>query len=124
MRVYSKELNQQLLQRITRNLTEKSTFTNETYLGRLSDDLNIRVELEYGNFAYHPARGVNVCIISKHGCIDKHNFNFGLIWDGNYHSNNYFIYETGWYKKIPTDRQIDKLAEEIKAIASIYKQDS
>ena len=77
------------------------------------------------DFAYHPAIGVNVYIINnKHGLVDKHNFNFGLIWDNNFYSDNYRIFETGWNKKEPTTEQINTLAKEIESIISIYKYTS
>ena len=126
-RSYNHEENLQLLKDLTENLTRCCVYVEETYLGKLSEDLRLKVSLNYANYDTEPVTGINISIISiHHGEIDNYNFDFDRFWSGSYNTrtHNYWLTkDKGWNNKKPTNLQLLELNRAINSILSIYKEE-
>ena len=123
-RTYTDEFNRSILETLTNKLSRNGVLTNETYLGQLSEDLRVRVELRYNSCTTNPATGVDVSVISiRHGVIDSHYFDFGLFWAGDSNCRDYWLLKTGWQAKEPNAIQVVDLAKSIDGIVSMYREE-
>lgn len=123
-RTYASELNKEVLEQLTNNLSRNGVLAYETYLGQLSEDLRVKVRFKYGSFKPTAATGVDIFIIStKCGSVDSYSIDFGLFWAGDIDCRDYWLYEKGWNVNEPTVMQLVELAKEIEKIVSMYKEE-
>ena len=124
-RTYNQEEKLNLLKTLVDGLTVCQTYIEETYLGKLSEDLRVKAELNYENYDQQPVGGINIKIISiHHGEIDNYYFDFDRFWAGDSRKNEYSLTKSvGWGNKAPTYLQLMALNQAIENYVAMYRED-
>lgn len=114
------------LSTVTKDIARNFVISNECYIGKISENLRVKIEFRYENWTCDPAVGVELSIINLgYGVIDNHFFHFGKFFGNDSRTHDYWMCaETcGWYKKTPSVGRIQDFANEINEVVSMYRED-
>ena len=124
-RNYNQEEKLELLKTLVDGLARHQTYIEETYIGKLSEDLRVKAELNYENYEYQPVSGINVKIINiRRGEVDNYYFDFDRFWAGDSRKSEYSLsMNNGWSNKVPTSIQLLALNRAIHDYVDMYRED-
>ena len=110
---------------VTKDIARSYIISNECYIGKISEDLRVKIKFRYENWTCYPAVGLELSIINlAHGEIDSHFFHFGEIFGTDYKTHDYWICaETrGWYQRTPSDKAIQAFVKDVDEVVSMYRE--